>query len=216
MEIRQPDHVCCSALFSQLGDVLTTIFLSEQNPDVLSAADLASYYSGINITESLSANVLSIRQWAASTAWNQLGSPVDRSVWPENGVHAYITNARYNVRANQILIPAGISQAPILFPDTPSYLTYGGLGFVAGHDITHGFDSNGRKFNNDRQYKDWWDDVSVAAFENRTRYFVHQFSGMEAVHRKGIPFVNSSDIQPMFVNGQQTLSENIADDGVSI
>ena len=179
-----------------------------QNPNALNATNLAAYYSPINITESLSSNVLSIREWAASRAWEQLKSPVDRAIWPEFGVHAYVTNARYNVRYNQILLPAGISQAPILYPDASRYLSYGAIGFVAGHEITHGFDANGRKFNNDRQYKDWWDEASVAEFENRTTCFVDQFSAIQAVDYKGIPLVNSSDNQPFYINGQLTLSEN--------
>ncbi|CAO2652691.1 Nn.00g021020.m01.CDS01 [Neocucurbitaria sp. VM-36] len=197
----------------KVEEILVNIGNPKKDPNALNATDLLLYYNHINITESLSSNVLSIRQWAASRAWNQLASPVDRTIWPEFGVHAYDAQARYNVRYNQILLPAGISQAPVLYSDAPSYLAYGAIGFVAGHEITHGFDANGRKWNNDRQHKDWWDDVSVAGFGNRTKCFVDQFSNMEAVDYEGNPVLNVSDNQPLYINGLLTLSENIADAG---
>jgi endothelin-converting enzyme len=114
---------------------------------------------------------------------------------------------------NKFIIPAGISQSPLLFPGAPSYLSYGSIGFISGHEITHGFDSNGRQFNNDRQFKDWWDDKSVAQFTNRTKCFVEQYSNIQAVDHTGTPFLNASDDKPLYVNGALTLAENIADAG---
>ncbi|KAJ4301723.1 hypothetical protein N0V90_003816 [Kalmusia sp. IMI 367209] len=197
----------------KLSDMLPNIGYPDHSPAVQDAKYLLTYYSPINISISLSSNVLSIRQWAVSKAWNHLSSSTDPSIWPEQGAHAYNTGARYNFINNQFILPAGLPQQPVYFPGAPSYLTYSSLGLVAGHEITHGFDTNGRRWNQDRQYRDWWDKESVAAFENKTNCFVEQYSGMEAVDSFGKPFLNGTSNSTFYVNGRQTLAENIADAG---
>ena len=179
----------------------------------MNSSDLAKYYSPINITNSLASNVVSLRQWAVTDAWNRLSRPLDRTIWPISFVSAYTANARQDMYRNKIMVPAGITQEPLLYPGAPSYLSYGSLGLIVGHEITHGFDSNGRKWNNDRQVREWWDDSSVAEFTNQTKCFVEQYSKIQAVDHNGTPFLNVSDNKPMYVDGVLTLAENIADAG---
>jgi endothelin-converting enzyme len=153
-----------------------------------------------------------IRRWAVSNAFNLLSSPTDTAIWPEYQAHAFIANAQYGSPYNHIVIPAGFSQAPLFFKDAPSYPTYGAAGTIVGHEITHGFDSNGRLWNNDRQFKNWWDNSSVKAFEERAKCFVDQYSEFEVVDWMG---ENASPNKTMkaYVDGNLTLAENIADAG---
>jgi endothelin-converting enzyme len=179
---------------------------------VVNATDLLQYYAGVNTTSSLYDNVLSGRKWAVERAWKVLNHPTDPTLWPEFGAHSYVSEARYGFQYNHIIIGSGITQAPALYMGAPSYLMYGGIGYIAGHEVTHGFDANGRLWNNDRQYKDWWDDGSVEEFKNRSQCFIDQYSAIEAKDYLGEPVIGE-DGKPAHVNGEQTLSENIADAG---
>jgi endothelin-converting enzyme len=207
-KIGYPDHV--SVTLSSTINALLIIYCG-QKPDLLDPTALADYYSPINITSSLYDNVVSIRRWVVCNAWTLLLEKTDIRVWPEFQVHSFIPNARYGFNYNHIVIPSGFTQAPFFYPDAPSYLTYGSAGTIVGHEITHGFDSNGRLWNNDRQYKTWWDDQSVAAFENRTECFIQQYSKFEAIDYLGENASNTTE--KAFNNGNLTLAENIADAG---
>jgi endothelin-converting enzyme len=133
-------------------------------------------------------------------------------LWPEYGVHSFNAQARYYAHYNAILLPAGLTQKPVYFKGAPSYITYGSVGIVAGHEITHGFDANGRLWNNDRQYRNWWDADSQVAFANLTQCFVNQFNGIQLGDYNGRPVLNETG-QPAYVDGEFTVSENIADAG---
>jgi endothelin-converting enzyme len=165
------------------------------------------------MTPSLLHNALSIRHWASDRAWSALSHPAPRTIWLEAGVHTYWTGARYSFRDNAFFAPSGLSSAPIFFPGAPSYLHYGAMGLVVGHEMTHGLDANGRKWDAQRRYREWWDQASVEEFENKTKCFVAQFNAFEAVDHNGVAFLNTSFGQPLKLNGAFTLSENIADAG---
>lgn len=196
----------------KISKVKTLIGYPDENPNARNATDLLRYYSPINITTSHFSNAVSIRQWAAKRAFTALSSPVDTNQWLEYGVHSYTANARYYANQNNIHLPAGISQHPLFFAGSPSYLTYGGIGMIAGHEITHGFDINGRLWDNNRRYKEWWDPASSAAFNNRTQCFVNQFSAIPVVNAAGHPVLNETH-QQAYINGLTTLAENLADNG---
>lgn len=155
---------------------------------------------------------MSIRQWAHNRAFNALSRPFDDNVWLEYGVHSYATNARYYANANNIYIPAGITQAPLYYPGTPSYLRYGSAGSVVGHEITHGFDANGRLWNPDDQYRDWWDNSSIAEFNKRLQCFADEFSAIPYVDYAGKPVFNDDGTQ-IYINGTLSVAENVADAG---
>jgi endothelin-converting enzyme len=132
--------------------------------------------------------------------------------WPETGVHSWVANARYGVELNHAVIPSGIMQDPLYYPGAPSYISYSSVGMVVGHEMTHGLDTNGRFWNQKHQFKTWWDEESIAEFDNRTACFVKQYSGMRAVDQFG-DALSGDDGKPLFVDGMKTVGENMADAG---
>lgn len=125
------------------------------------------------------------------------GKPVDRSRW-------YMTpqtvNAYYNPTTNEICFPAGILQAPYFNPDADDAENYGAIGVVIGHEMTHGFDDQGRQFDKDGNLKDWWTDEDAAAFTKLADGLVSQFDAIKV-------------LGDTHANGRFTLGENIADQG---
>ena len=109
-------------------------------------------------------------------------------------------NAYFDPNANEIAFPAGIMQPPFFDADADDALNYGGIGSVIGHEITHGFDDEGRKFDHKGNLKDWWTKEDQKRFEKRAKVLADQFDQFEA-------------IDGMHVNGKLTLGENIADLG---
>jgi endothelin-converting enzyme len=91
-------------------------------------------------------------------------------------------------------------------------MLYGTVGAISGHEITHGFDTNGRFWNNNNQHRPWWDTESESAFANRTQCMIDQFSAFPILDSHGQPILNSTN-QTAYINGTLTISENIADQG---
>jgi putative endopeptidase len=109
-------------------------------------------------------------------------------------------NAYYNPPRNEIVFPAAILQAPFFDPNADPAINYGGIGAVIGHEITHGFDDQGRKVDGDGVLRDWWTAEDAAKFDERARVLGAQYSSLS-------PFEGTS------VNGDLTMGENIADLG---
>ena len=125
------------------------------------------------------------------------GKPVDRSRW-------YMTpqtvNAYYNPTTNEICFPAGILQAPYFNPEADDAENYGAIGVVIGHEMTHGFDDQGRQFEKNGNLKDWWTEEDAAAFTKLADGLVAQFDAIKV-------------LGDTHANGRFTLGENIADQG---
>ncbi|MCI4366302.1 MAG: M13 family metallopeptidase, partial [Thermoplasmata archaeon] len=131
----------------------------------------------------------------------RIGQPVDRTEWhmtpPE-------VNAYFNAAQNEIVFPAGILQPPFFDMTMDDAVNYGAIGAVIGHEITHGYDDQGRKFDADGNLNDWWSEEDAKEFDRRAQKIVEEYNGFEA-----LPGVR--------VNGELTMGENIADvGGVSI
>ena len=109
-------------------------------------------------------------------------------------------NAYYNPQMNDINFPAGILQPPFFDPEMPAAVNLGGIGMVIGHELTHGFDDSGRKFDLNGNMNDWWSAADATAFESRAQCFVEQYGAYEV-----LPGVK--------LNGKLTLGENTADNG---
>jgi predicted metalloendopeptidase len=128
---------------------------------------------------------------------DKVGKKVDPAAWL---MTPQTVNAYYNPSENEIVFPAGILQAPFFRSGANRALNYGAIGMVMGHEITHGFDDDGRKYSPTGQLTQWWEPSAVERFEEKAACVRDQYAGMEA--------------QPgLFVNGQLTLGENIADLG---
>ena len=127
----------------------------------------------------------------------KIGKPVDRSEW---GMTPPTVNAYYNPKLNEIVFPAGILQPPFFNPKADDAINYGGIGAVIGHEMTHGFDDQGRQFDEVGNLRDWWTPESAAKFKERSGAIVKQYSEYEP-------------LPGLHVNGELTQGENIADIG---
>jgi len=128
---------------------------------------------------------------------NKIGKPVDRSEW---GMTPPTVNAYYNPKLNEIVFPAGILQPPFFNPKADDAMNYGGIGAVIGHEMTHGFDDQGRQYDEVGNLRDWWSPESAAKFKERSGAVVKQYSEYEP-------------LPGLHLNGELTLGENIADIG---
>lgn len=173
-----------------------------KSPDITNAEELQKYYSQVNVSASdYFGNRLSSTENDVRREWAQIDQPVDKDEW---GMSAPTVNAYYNPPGNEIVFPAGIMQAPVFYdPSVPKYLSYGAFGAVAGHELSHAFDSSGRNYDQNGNYTDWWDNSTIKAFKEKTDCFVEQYSNYTIPTKDG----------PLAVNGKLTLGENIADAG---
>ena len=127
----------------------------------------------------------------------KIGKPVDRSEW---GMTPPTVNAYYNPNMNEIVFPAGILQPPFFNAKADDAINYGGIGAVIAHEISHGFDDQGRQFDAQGNLRDWWTPESAAKYKERADRIVQQYEEYEPLPGQKI-------------NGKLTLGENIADDG---
>ncbi|MGB3770807.1 MAG: M13 family metallopeptidase [Rhodococcus sp. (in: high G+C Gram-positive bacteria)] len=130
---------------------------------------------------------------------NKLGGPVDRGEW---FMTPQTVNAYYNPGMNEIVFPAAILQPPFFDPDADDAANYGGIGAVIGHEIGHGFDDQGAKYDGDGNLVDWWTDNDRTEFGKRTTALIEQYDSFEP---KALPGHH--------VNGKFTIGENIGDLG---
>ncbi len=128
---------------------------------------------------------------------HKIGKPVDRGEW---NMTPPTVNAYYDPQMNNINFPAGILQPPFYSNKIDDAVNYGGIGAVVGHELTHGFDDEGRQFDAEGNLRDWWTPADAKAFEERAECFVKEYSNFIAV----------GDVH---VNGKLTLGENTADNG---
>lgn len=156
-------------------------------------------YSSMEIDPKLSyyENMHNVSMWHQKEIYSKWGKPVDRTEW---GMTPQTVNAYYNPLANEIVFPAAILQAPFFDPNASDAENYGGIGVVIGHEMTHGFDDQGRNFDAKGNMVNWWTEADAQAFEAKTKGLIAQFDEVEV-----LPSVHA--------NGQYTLGENIADQG---
>ena len=129
----------------------------------------------------------------------KLGRPVDRDEWM---MTPQTVNAYYNPGMNEIVFPAAILQPPFFDLEADDAVNYGGIGAVIGHEVGHGFDDQGSKFDGDGNMNDWWTDADRKEFEARARKLIDQYNGFEP-----------PEVPGQHVNGALTIGENIGDLG---
>lgn len=155
-------------------------------------------YSGLSISsESYVLNVLNSQAFEFRYSMDKVGKPVDPTEW---GMTPQTVNAYYNPNRNEIVFPAGILQPPFFNLDADDAVNYGAIGFVIGHEMTHGFDNMGRQYDKDGNLRDWWTKDDSKAFEAHAAMLIDQYNHNEI-------------LDSVFVNGKLTLGENIADLG---
>jgi len=156
-------------------------------------------YSTLNIDPNLSyyENMHNVGLWHQAEMYAKWGKPVDKTEW---GMTPQTINAYYNPLANEIVFPAGILQAPFFDPEASDAENYGAIGVVIGHEMTHGFDDQGRNFDDKGNMVNWWTQEDAEAFEALTKGLIAQFDEVEV-------------LPGLHANGQYTLGENIADQG---
>nr|XP_020027059.1 membrane metallo-endopeptidase-like 1 isoform X2 [Castor canadensis] len=157
-------------------------------------------YSSLHFSEDLYfENSLQNLKANAQRSLKKLREKVDQNLWI---IGAAVVNAFYSPNRNQIVFPAGILQPPFFSKEQPQALNFGGIGMVIGHEITHGFDDNGRNFDKNGNMLDWWSNFSAQHFREQSECMVDQYSNFSW---------DLADQQN--VNGLSTLGENIADNG---
>ncbi|WP_373817848.1 M13 family metallopeptidase [Glaesserella sp.] len=146
---------------------------------------------------SLYTNLQAVAAWNYQDALKKVGQPVDIHEW---GMLPQVVNASYSPLMNRIVFPAGILQAPLYDIDADPAVNFGAIGAIIGHEITHGFDDSGSKFDGDGNLTDWWTADDRKKFDMLTDKLVAQFDKYQVAPN-------------VYVNGRFTLGENIADLG---
>ena len=155
-------------------------------------------YSTLDIKDdSYYANIERATVWASDENMAKAGKPVDKEEWH---MTPQTVNAYYNPTTNEICFPAGILQPPFFDMQADDAFNYGAIGVVIGHEMTHGFDDQGRQYDKDGNLKDWWTAEDAERFNQRAQVMVNFFDSIQVA-----PGVHA--------NGRQTLGENIADYG---
>jgi len=143
------------------------------------------------------ANTAAVAKFDWKRDLDKIGKPVDKQEW---FMTPPTVNAYYDPQNNNINFPAGILQPPFFDKTVDDAVNYGAIGAVIGHELTHGFDDQGRHFDADGNLKDWWTEEDAKAFEQRADCFVQQYGAYKA-------------IDDVTLNGKLTLGENVADNG---
>jgi putative endopeptidase len=158
-------------------------------------------YSTVAIERSdLLGNVQQARHFERQRNLNKIGKPLDKSEW---GMSPPTVNAYYNAAENDINFPAGILQPPFFDKTADDAVNFGAIGVVIGHELTHGFDDQGSKFDADGNLRNWWTESDKAEFEKRTSCLADEYGSFVAV-------------DDVHLNGRLTLGENTADNGGAV
>ena len=156
-------------------------------------------YSTLIINPSLSyyENIRNAAKWIVADNMSRMGRPTDKSEWL---MSPQTVNAYYNPTTNEICFPAAILQPPFYNPEADDAVNYGAIGVVISHEMTHGFDDQGRMFDKDGNMSNWWTDSDVQEFNARAQKLVEQFNQVQV-------------LPGVMANGALCLGENIADQG---
>merc|ERR1712121_596859 len=177
-------------------------------PDWLAVpSEVDEYYSG---TPPLNPdfhfnNVLGMTSWSSKQELITLREEPQRDIWL---MHPAIVNAWYSPNHNTITFPAGILQPPFFKGGWPRYLNFGAIGMVIGHEITHGFDDQGRQYDGTGNASPWWSDETIQAFSGEAQCFIDQYENYTVPEL--IDILGEEDAH---LNGKNTQGENIADNG---
>ncbi len=160
--------------------------------------DVWKSYDALKISgESLAANMIAAAEFETQQSLDKLGGPIDRHEWH---MTPQTINAYYSPTMNEIVFPAAILQPPFFNLEADDAVNYGAIGAVIGHEISHGFDDKGSKFDGNGNLRNWWTEEDRAEFEQRAQGLVQQYNAY-------------TPVEGMAINGELTLGENIGDLG---
>lgn len=142
-------------------------------------------------------NIKNARSFSFQVELAKIGKPYDKSEW---GMTPQTVNAYYSPNANEIVFPAAILQPPFFFMDQDDAVNYGAIGVVIGHEMTHGFDDQGRNYDKDGNLNNWWKESDAVAFKEKSQQLIDQYNAY-------------IELDSLHVDGELTLGENIADFG---
>ncbi|MCF6287849.1 MAG: peptidase M13 [Proteobacteria bacterium] len=160
-------------------------------------------YSSLHIAkDSLLDNMAAVQTWGVQRNRSKLGQPIDKTEW---GMNPQTVNAYYNPTKNEIVFPAGILQPPFFNLTADDAVNYGGIGAVIGHEMGHGFDDQGSKFDGDGNLNSWWTESDREKFNAKTAMLIEQYNNFEVLDGTA------------HVNGELSQGENIGDlSGITI
>jgi putative endopeptidase len=160
-------------------------------------------YSSIEIKrDDFAGNYMRASHFESKRQRDKIGKPVDKTEWD---MTPPTVNAYYSPELAEIVLPAGILQPPMFDMTADEAYSYGAIGRVIGHELTHGFDDEGRKYDADGNLTDWWTSEDARAFEERASCIEKQYSQYSPV--------DDGNGKPLYLNGKLTLGENVADNG---
>lgn len=169
--------------------------------EMLDNDKLTEFYAGLEMSsDKLMESVLNLTLFGTEYLFSKLREPVNKTDWVTHGRPA-IVNAFYSSIENSIQFPAGILQGAFFSAKRPSYMNYGAIGFVIGHEITHGFDDQGRQFDKNGNLVDWWQETTKHKYLEKAKCIIDQYSNYTVKEVS------------MKLNGVNTQGENIADNG---
>ena len=160
-------------------------------------------YSGLEVKDdSYYANVVRSNEFDMDYMLSKINKPVDRDEWQ---MTPQTVNAYYNPTTNEICFPAAILQPPFFNMEADEAANYGAIGVVIGHELTHGFDDQGRQYDKDGNLNDWWTEEDAANFNSNKKVLIDAFNNCIALDDPELGLIHG--------NGELTLGENIADNG---
>jgi len=169
--------------------------------EIMDNAKIEKYYENLSIDpENYLSSVLHMNVFGTDYAFNKLRKPVNKTDWVTHARPA-IVNAFYSSIENSIQFPAGILQGQFFSADRPRYMNYGAIGFVIGHEITHGFDDQGRQFDLNGNLIDWWQASTKEHYLEKAKCIIEQYGNY------------TEPSTGLKLNGVNTQGENIADNG---
>ncbi len=212
-EAKEKINVLVDNLQKALGERLDNLSWMSDSTKIEAKAKMASFtrklgypdewkdISGMDISrESYAANRMAVNAWNFEDMLSKYGQPVDKTEW---GMPAHMVNAYYNPLQNEIVFPAGIMQPPFFDPNAEDAVNYARIGAVIGHEMIHGFDDQGSRFDSKGSFNNWWTPKDLEQFTTQTAILIDQYNQFK-------PIKGNDEVR---VNGELTLGENIADFG---
>jgi len=171
--------------------------------EILDDKLINEFYKGIHLEQdSYLKNIIRLKKFISLYYVKEFRQPIDKKSWKTHG-GAAIVNAFYNPSENSIQFPAGILDGVFFNADRPLYMNYGAIGFVVGHEITHGFDDQGSQKDGDGNLVDWWEPKTKTKYLEKSKCIIDQYGN----------YTVQVDGEELNVNGITTQGENIADNG---